>query len=87
VNAGGKLAAVLRAIQAQWTAAAPTSALEALKAVQAAVSSLGLSAGVATLNPDGSITLANVGGVLTTILANGAITIANAAGQVLLQLP
>jgi hypothetical protein len=87
VNAGGRLASVLRAIQAQWTAAAPTSAMGALSAIQAAVRSLGLDIGIAAVNADGSITLTNVGGVLTTILTNGAIIITNAAGQIILRLP
>ena len=87
VNAGGRLASVLQAIQAQFAAIAPTNAMATLSVVQTAVRSLGLDIGVAAMNADGSIALTNVGGVITTILTNGAIIITNAAGQVVLRLP
>ena len=85
VRAGGMLARVLQAIEANWISATPTNAMAALSAIRAAVNTLGLEVGVASVGANGTIVLSNVGGVITTILANGAVIITR-DGVVLLKL-
>ena len=83
---GGKLGALVPAIQAGFAAAAPTTAFEALDVIASATASVGLEPGIAALGESGEIVLTNVGGITTTLGTDGSILIER-AGSILLSLP
>lgn len=76
VKSGGKLAAVLGAIEQGAAGSKPGSANAAMEVVQKAVTSQGLEPGLAVKATGGSaITLQNVGNVTTQIFETGRIVV------------
>jgi RHS repeat-associated protein len=73
--AGGKLAAVLDAIKAEFGAVNPKTALEAMRVIQRATESVGLEPGYAQLAANGQIILQNAKGVTTTLGVDGSILV------------
>jgi RHS repeat-associated protein len=87
VSAGGRLVPALQAIEAQFAAATPSSAQQALGAVALAVRTVGLEPGKLTQLANGAMQLQNVGGIVTTLQTNGGIVVQRGADVLLRLVP
>lgn len=88
VNAAGRLAPVLQAIEANFAANAPVNALQGLSAVTNATAGLGLSPGVLVgTTAGGTMVIQNVGNVTTYIANNGQILVMRGADILMKLIP
>jgi hypothetical protein len=87
VKPGGKLAQVLGAIEGEFYAAPPKSAIDALGVIVRATEQVGLDPGIASVEEGGEIVLQNKGGVTTTLGPNGSILVRRGSDVLLHLLP
>lgn len=87
VSPGGKLGQLLPAVERQFAAAAPRTAIQALDVVGRATSSVGLESGYVISQNGGQIVLQNAGGVLTTLGTEGSILVQRGADVLLHLIP
>lgn len=87
VNPSGTLIKVLRAIEAEFAIARPSTAETAMEVVQKAVAIAEVELGFASTLPSGAIVLKNAGGVVTTVATTGSITVQRGSEILLRAIP